>query len=446
MIRRVHDESQSSKNGQRRPACDGYALNGQRCRRLAQPGRAFCATHDRAAEIGLPPYATCNGGRTNLWIYHCMGSPRWNVGHRGPSGGSMVFRCLATGAEYVIQKFVAEGSYGAVYDCSHVPAIAQGLQGVQGAQGAQAESRVALKACKNTFDSRRMRNLEGKDMMYEDDYVRELFVMQVAHDRLVANGGKDEVVVGIVQPLLIKTSRGLHGCIAMERMDGNLADLYDGLEGSKSKNCSEALRFWALCCRFVASSLRQLHERGVYHLDIKPSNLLYRRTRGLGRGFELRLVDFGLGGYLPFAAASAAAASASEPETICRATGTYLPPEWRDRGDKRRPTFAVLKDPLQLEMGEAYAMCKSCAKMYEVLHPSIREGRLAKKLPGFRKLVDAVDVGRQDGCTWRVRMHAGCVRAIEAAADAAVRELDSALSTDGDEAMAAYGFPFSTTK
>lgn len=423
-------KSAASKKGGARKRCEGHALNGQACRRLAQKDRLYCAAHDdRSGEIGLPPYASCNAGRTKLWIYHGIGPPRWVVGNRGPSGGQLVFRSLSTGAEYSLLKFVAEGSYGAVYDCA--------LQ-----VSAQPTRRVAVKACKGTFNSRRLRGAMDVEMM-EDDYLREYFIMRVAHDRLSTTAAGDDVAAEVVEAFLVKTTRGLHGCLAMELMDGNLGDLFEALESRNMKNCGETLRFWALCCRDLARMMRRLHEVGVYHLDAKPANVLYKRTRGKARGFVLRLVDFGLGGYLP----RPIEYGASEPLMECRATGTYLPPEWRRNGDKRRPTFARLTSHAQLEVGEAYALCKSCHKMRQCLHSTVRDGPLAKKLPAVVALYAALDAGRRDGDAAATRV-AGCggVRGVEATADAAVRELDAAMSSDGDDEMAACRFPFASGK
>lgn len=406
--------------------CSGYAVSGQQCKKGCAPGRPFCTTHDRSADIGLPPYVSCNEGRTNLMIFHCMGPQRWRVGNRAPTA----FRCLSTGAEYTIQKFIAEGSYGAVYDCAYSASTAEG-----GCASAL-KQRVALKACKTTFNSRRLRGAVGMEMM-EDDYLRELFVMQVAHDRLAATGDGDDVVVPFMSPFLIKAGAGgLYGCLAMERMEGDLADVFDELE-TKSKNCNEALRFWALCCRETARMLRRLHEVSVYHLDTKPGNLLIKRTPGVGRGFQLRFIDFGLGAYLP------RTAGPQEPLMECRATGTFLPPEWRRNGDKFKPTFVQLTRHDQIEIGEAYALCKTCLDLRQSLHSSVKNGALAKKLSAVKALVAALDAGQKDGSAAAERMRAcgGGVRGIEALADAAVRELDSILSSDGEEEMAKARFP-----
>jgi serine/threonine protein kinase len=220
----------------------------------------------------------------------------------------------------------------------------------------------------------------------------------------------------------------------MERMDGDLADVFDELE-TKSKNCNESLRFWALCCREAAHMLNRLHEVGVYHLDTKPGNLLIRRTPGVGRGFQLRFIDFGLGAYLPRAA--------GEPQMECRATGTFLPPEWRRNGDKYKPTFEHLTRHDQIEVGEAYALCKTCLDMRQSLHSSVRNGSLSKKLPAFRALVAALEAGQKDsdGAAARMRACGGGVRGIEAMAESAVRELDSVLSSDAEEEMVKAKFP-----
>lgn len=399
--------------------CEGFSISGQRCKRGCSVGKVYCATHDRNADIGLPPFVTCNGGHTKLMIYNCLSPQRWRVGNRAPA----VFRCLATGEEYGVLKFIAEGSYGAVYDSS---LSATGLSSVS--------QRLALKACKTTFNSRRLRGAESMEMM-EDEYLRELFVTQTAHQRLAATPQGDDVVVPYLDPFVVKAGTGgLYGCFAMERLEGDLADVFDDLE-TKSKHCNEALRFWAICCFETARMLHRLHEVGVYHLDAKPGNLMIKRTPGVGRGFQLRLIDFGLGAYLPRGTPNAA-----EPQMECRATGTFLPPEWRHNGDRHRPSFELLSRHEQIEIGETYALCKTCLDLWQSLHSSVRSGAFAKKLRSYNALVYALEAGQKDSLSCTDRMRAcGGVCGVRALAEAALKELDNVLTGSSEPEMLKLG-------
>jgi serine/threonine protein kinase len=43
--------------------------------------------------------------------------------------------------------------------------------------------------------------------------------------------------------------------------------------------------------RIIAKGLEVAHENGIYHLDLKPANLLFKQTH---TGLEVKIIDFGL--------------------------------------------------------------------------------------------------------------------------------------------------------
>lgn len=365
--------------------CEGYTISGQQCRRRVPHGQRYCSTHSRAAEIGLPPYVNVTP-TDSFWIFLPIGRPRWKVG----SATKVSFKCLANNTEYAIDRYVSEGTYGAVYIGSRPDG-----------------SRVAVKVCKELYRHRR------RDAA-QNDFVREYFMHNVIRDRIRA-----PCVVNMVDAFFLKTEAGLHGCIAMDRMDGNLSELFKTFDAYPT--CAEVLRFWIFCCNFIAGALVHLHANDVFHLDIKPANVLWRRARGgeKGRGISLRLVDLGLGCYLK--------RTGSEPHITCEATGTYLPLEWRRNGDKSTPTYEEIDDPRVLQMGDTYALCVTCLKLFAHVCPN-----LYARNPGISRFCELVNRGTQDDIGTRSTVSA---RTIERASASILADLDAAMPADMDESL-----------
>lgn len=369
--------------------CEGYTLSGQQCRRRVSQGQRYCSTHSRAAEIGLPPYISVTP-TDSFWIFLPIGRPKWRVG----SSAGITFRCLANNAEYSVDRYVSEGSYGAVYfgSCQHGPN-----------KGRQ----VAIKVCKELYRHKK------KDFM-QNDSIKEYFMHAAVRDRIKAT-----CVVRMVDAFFLKTEGGFHGCIAMEKMDGNLGDLFKSFDSYP--NSVEVLRFWIFSCNFIATALLQLHANNIFHLDIKPGNVLWRRVRGseMGRGIYLRLVDLGLGCYL--------GKTGQEPRIVCEATGTYIPIEWRKNGDKSTPTYEEIDDPRKLQSGEAYALCVTCLKMFKHVYPGLytRNPRITQ----FRELISR---GIQDDI--RVRSTVS-IKMVEQLSAEILAEMDTALPLDMDESL-----------
>ena len=366
--------------------CEGYTLSGQPCRRRIPIGQHYCSSHSRAAEIGLPPFISITPTES-FWIFMPMGQPDWHVG----GYANVTFKCLSTDQEYSIDRYVSEGTYGAVYF---------GSREIDAKQ-------VAIKVSKEIYRNNSRRRI------VEFDFVKEFYMHSAVRDRVKGNG----VVVKMVDAFFIKTTKGLHGCIAMEKMDGNLEDLFDHFEGL---NQVEVLRFWIYACNFIAGALLQLHANDIYHLDIKPSNVLWRRTRGQGRGIYLRLVDLGLGCYL------GKIEGRDAPKMPCNATGTYIPVEWRKDGDKSTPTFEEIEDPKKLQSGETYALFVTCHKMLRRVMP-----RLYSRNARIGNLIEIINRGMVDSPAVRGTVSIGLMHDYTAEL---LSEMDAALS-DMDDSL-----------
>ena len=369
--------------------CEGYTLSGLQCRRRVPYGQRYCSTHSRAAEIGLPPYISITP-TDSFWIFLPIGRPRWRVG----SSASITFRCLASNVEYGVDEYISEGTYGAVYfgSCK---------------QGPNKDRQVAIKVCKELYRHKK------KDFM-QSDFVREYFMHSAVRDRVHAT-----CVVRMIDAFFLKTEGGFHGCIAMERMDGNLGDLFRSFVDYPDS--VEVLRFWIFSCNFIAGALLQLHANSIFHLDIKPNNVMWRRVRGSekSRGIYLRLVDLGLGCYL--------GRTGQEPRIVCKATGTYLPLEWRDNGDKATPTYEEIDDPRKLQSGEAYALCVTCHKMLNHTKTS-----LLRRNPRISEFCELIDRGIRDDI--RVRSTVS-IKMVEQFSAEILAEMDAALPLDMDESL-----------
>jgi len=357
--------------------CEGYTLSGQQCRKRPQEGQRYCSLHCRAAEIGLPPYITVTPEQS-FWIYMPIGRPNWSV---GGSAANLILRCPTNGGEYLVDRYVSEGSYGAVYF------------GVQ----KNSKRRVALKIFKEVYRSKRK-------SVAESDFIKEFFVNAAVKDRV----GNNNTIATVVDAFFIKTTEGFHGCLVMEKMDGDLCDLFDNkLNGLKNAN---VLRFWLFSCNFMANALLELHTNDIYHLDIKSGNVLWKKQQSNERGVVLKLIDFGLGCYMRH--------KGCEPAIPCEATGTHLPIEWRRNGSKKTPTYERLSDPRDIRGGEAYALCVTCRKMLKKVNPAIYIR--FEHLKDFIELINRGSEGRKGAVS---------IRAVEEVSRELLEEMDAA-STD----------------
>ena len=148
--------------------------------------------------------------------------------------------------------------------------------------------------------------------------------------------------------------------------------------------------------------------------------MLWRRTRGQGRGIYLRLVDLGLGCYL------GKIEGRDAPKMPCNATGTYIPVEWRKDGDKSTPTFEEIEDPKKLQSGETYALFVTCHKMLRRVMP-----RLYSRNARIGNLIEIINRGMVDSPAVRGTVSIGLMHDYTAEL---LSEMDAALS-DMDDSL-----------
>jgi serine/threonine protein kinase len=185
--------------------------------------------------------------------------------------------------------------------------------------------------------------------------------------------------------------------VVMEYVEGqNLAEFLRGTQGVPEK---QAINFtWQLC-----QALRYAHERGVFHLDIKPSNILIRAD-GL-----LKLTDFsctlhGTRGYRPPEQVQRSAELDRLTDIFAAGKVLYalltgeLPIE--DPLDEEDPNFQRIAPSLQAVIGKATApdreaRYQSAQEMLEALQKA--EANLPVRLEIRRRISNAWQVAK----TWQ---------------------------------------------
>ena len=158
-------------------------------------------------------------------------------------------------------------------------------------------------------------------------------------------GGDDPTtIVGFeVEQMILPTLRGPHvprfvargdftkqPYIVMERIDGDsLRPRFDAAPIPIDEVAAIGVK--------VAAALHELHRQHVIHLDVKPSNIMFRPLRADGSGGEAVLVDFGLSRHdqLPDLL--------EEEFELPMGTGPYMSPEQVQfvRNDPRSDLFAL---------------------------------------------------------------------------------------------------------
>lgn len=323
--------------------CEGITASGSQCKRRVKTCERYCALHNVSTNIALPSYVSVTP-EDRFWVFFPE-EQSWKVG----SEHTTKLFCPGSGASYDMNNYVSEGSYGAVYFGKRL----------------YDNKSVAIKIFKEIFRK------ESKRPAVKYDFMKEFYMHRAVADRVTS-----ECVVKMIDSFFLRTKTGLHGCIVMEKMDGSLIDMFEGFEQLSSKLQLEIIRIWTLSLKSVANALIDLHCHKIYHLDIKPGNVLYARIPD-GNGIVMKLVDFGLSCYL-----------GGTPIVPCVATGSYLPLEWRNNGDKREPTYERVRDPVILEMGEIYAMCVSFHKILKPFKNSWMRGNR-----NFNRLLYAIECG-----------------------------------------------------
>lgn len=291
--------------------CLGETISGDRCRRHVRGGDRYCPAHNVSPSVALPSYVSVTN-EDRFWLF-TVESPTWTIGDTA----SVTIRSTGSGVSYKLYKYVSEGTYGAVYF----------------AKRAHDGALVAIKIFKQVYRKNSLRP------PVEFDFMKEFYMNRAVAER-VARGH----VVDMLDSFFVKIKQHLHGCLVMEKMDGCLLDYFE------KKSGKVPLSVWVSCLRDVALAVSELHSRKIYHLDVKPGNVLYKITDD---GPKAKLVDMGLSCYV-----------GGTPIVPCVATGTYIPPEWRRNDDPKLPTFASVTDPDELEMGECYAICTTFHRLF----------------------------------------------------------------------------------
>lgn len=299
--------------------CRGYTISGQQCRKIVKGAVQFCYVHER---IDLPSYVTVTP-QVRFWVY--TSPSNWRIGDKCDLTQSpRVFQSLGAKESYTLNTFISEGTYGAVYYATKK----------------SCGTLVALKISKRVFVKKNAG--EGADFM------REYYVHKAINERCSSSSQK--IAVSLIDSFLLrnwKTGR-LHGCLVMERMDGNISDLFYG--PFNQREMAGTTRLWVEVCRFISYALHEIHTKGIYHLDMKPGNVLYKKQTS-GK-YEFLLIDFGLSCLIDHI-----------PEVPCRATGTYIPIEWRISASNKSPSFDLVTDPCELNNGEVFSACTTFDKL-----------------------------------------------------------------------------------
>jgi serine/threonine protein kinase len=143
-------------------------------------------------------------------------------------------------------------------------------------------------------------------------------------------------------------TRGLRGYLVLEKMDGDIIDMFSFLLKSK-KYTVDLWHFWLRMMKKISADLFSLHKAFFFHLDFKGPNILYKLS-GAGM-FDFKMSDLGL-------------ACLFTEKNGCYAGGTYIAPEWRNPDGK--PIWPFVKNRDSLALGELYAVGKTFATIWFV--------------------------------------------------------------------------------
>lgn len=109
--------------------------------------------------------------------------------------------------------------------------------------------------------------------------------------------------------------------MVMDIFDGDceteIEEIRDRLRTDLARSVYRCAAEFAFVCMEMARQVDLLEKRGIYHVDIKFRNMLYRNGDATHRRTAV-LTDFGI-------------ACDFSPQHACIAGGTYMPPEWKGR-------------------------------------------------------------------------------------------------------------------
>lgn len=278
--------------------CAAYTKEGKRCKKLALPGLAYCSTHIRQAQIAGPgPYEISPPVLEIGSLPRSSSSPSIpylnNFELLVSSGGRNVAPGVWINLDkvYTVVGLLGSGSYGVVF------VVMQG--GVKYALKLEKDSTTEAQACREADMQKRVEAILPET------------------------------------PKIIKCDRfydaadNLHVYTVMELMQGNCVQLIKTMQGEISRIYSRpttredgryilsAAAVVVFVCRELARQVAILERRGIYHVDIKPQNMLYAWEKNSAGKDILRisLSDFGF------------ACDTSE-KYPCFSRSSLVPPEW----------------------------------------------------------------------------------------------------------------------
>jgi len=305
-----------------------------------------------------------------LWIYT---SENWKPGNNIKT--HVHLSCDACDQSYNITKWVDAGSYGSIYFGKCV----------------QTGSSVVFKIFRQPMRPPTKQHGHGKEDYLSFDFPKEYCISRYLRKLAEANTIPRDIVLHHTDAFYIRGDGvgPMYGCIVMPRYDGSVQDLFHLIDDERLPPTNLALSYLYIAIRtglFICETLRYLHEVDVFHLDIKPANVLYRLD-DVNKSADFKLIDFGL-----------SCMPSGDPPIQCCKTGSYVPPEWQKSSRNSEPTFQRTSDRNELISGEKYAVYRSMKTMLKRVHRVLPKDWLAieANLRAFADVYAMLEMGCSD--------------------------------------------------